>query len=136
MDLLELKKGIAQAVRTLSGGEVLTLTVGHVSCRIPDSDNILILGHCHKAYKTLDTITEDDIVVMDMDGNTVEGNYDPPGEKYIHTEIYRQRSDVNSIVHGQPEMSTAFSIAGKKIVPVFIRGSQFAPEVPVMDCAG
>jgi L-ribulose-5-phosphate 4-epimerase len=136
MNILELKKKLAQAVRTLAGGNILTLTVGHVSCRIPDNDNILILGHSHKAYKTLDTITEADIIIMDLEGNVVEGNYEPPGERYIHTEIYKARPDVNSIVHGHPEMSTIFSIGGKKIIPVYYRAAQFRPEVPVMDFAG
>lgn len=136
MEILQLKKKLAQAIRTLANGEILTLTVGHVSCRIPNSNNVLILGHSHKAYKTLDTITEEDIIVMNMEGNTVEGRYEPPGERYIHTEIYKSRPDVNAVIHGHPELTTAFSVAGRSIIPVYYRAGQFLPEVPILDYAG
>lgn len=136
MERDQLKKKVAEVVRTLAGGDILTLTVGHVSCRIPDSQHILILGHAHKAHKTLDTITADDIVIMDLNGELVEGKYEPPGERYIHTAVYALRPDVKAVVHGHPEMTTAFSVVRKAIFPVYYRASQFFPEVPLLDYSG
>jgi len=134
-DLLIIKKKLAQAIRTLHGGGFLPLTLGHVSYRLSE-ERIAILGHVHKALKTLDMITEEEIIIMDLDGNTIEGKYEPPGEKYIHTEIYKKRSDIQSIVHGHPEISTAFSVAGVGIVPVYYRAGQFQGEIPIMDFSG
>jgi len=134
-DLLIIKKKIAQAIRTLHGGGILTLTVGHVSYRLSE-ERIAILGHTHKTFKTLDMITDEEIIIMDLDGNTVEGKYEPPGEKYIHTEIYKKRPDVRSIVHGHPEISTAFGVAGVEIIPVYYRAGQFQREIPIMDFSG
>jgi L-ribulose-5-phosphate 4-epimerase len=132
----ELKQEIAQAVRTLSGAEILTLTLGHVSYRVPKSEKIVILGHTHKSFKMLDEVTEEDIIVMDFDGNTIEGKYEPPGEKYIHTEIYKRRPDVQSVIHGHPFLSMALGIANIRIVPVYFLASQFHPEVPILDYWG
>ncbi len=136
MNLLEKKKEIAQAVRTLSGGGILTLMVGHVSFRDKESGNIVILGHAHKEHKTLDQITEDDIILMDKSGKTIEGKYEPPGELFIHTEIYKARPDVMAIVHGHPEYCIACSIDRKPMFPVYYRAAQFFPDVPVLDYAG
>ncbi len=134
-DILALKKKLAQAIRVLSGGEVLTLTVGHAALRI-GPDRIIMLGHSHKSFKTLDTITEDEIIEIDMDGNLIDGRYEPPGEFYIHTEIMKARPDVKAIVHGHPLMSKVFGIAGRPIVPVDPRARTFSAGVPVMDFAG
>lgn len=134
-ELLQQKKKLAQAIRTLAGGGVLTLTVGHASCRLEDG-RILMLGHAHRSHKTLDSITEEEIIVVDGDGKVVEGNYEPPGEVYIHTEVLRARPDVGSVVHGHPMMSEVFGIAGRPIVAVDHRSAMFASGVPVMDFAG
>jgi len=136
MNLQDKKKEIARAVRTLAGGGILTLTVGHVSWRDSESGNIVILGHAHKEHKTLDEITWEDIILMDPDGRTIEGKYEPPGELYIHTEIYKARPDVMSVVHGHPEFSIACSIDCRPIFPVYYRAAQFFPDVPVLDYAG
>jgi ribulose-5-phosphate 4-epimerase/fuculose-1-phosphate aldolase len=136
MSLAERKALVAQAVRTLAGGDILTLTVGHVSSRVPGEGWVLILGHTHKAFKTLDSIEAADIIAMDLAGNPVEPGGEPPGERFLHTEIYRRRPDVQAIVHGHPETSTYFGVAGREIVPVYFRAGQFAPRVAIHDFAG
>jgi len=127
---------VARAVRTLAGGDILTLTVGHVSCRVPGENWVLILGHTHKAFKTLDSIEAADIIRMDLDGRPLDAGGEPPGERFIHTEIYRRRPDVQAVIHGHPETSTYFGVAGREIVPVYFRAGQFAPRVAIHDYAG
>lgn len=134
--LLEKRREVAQAVRTLAGGGILTLMVGHVSWRDPDSGVIVVLGHAHKEHKTLDRIGAEDIVLTDADGRLLEGRYGPPGELPIHTEIYRARPDVHAVVHGHPEACIAWSLHGRPLFPVYYRAAQFFPEVPVLDYAG
>jgi ribulose-5-phosphate 4-epimerase/fuculose-1-phosphate aldolase len=136
LDNTEIKRQVARAVRTLAGGEILTLTVGHVSCRIPGTVHFAMLGHAHAKFLTLDQVSEEQIIVVDMNGNVVEGSLEPPGEKYIHTEIYRRRPDVQAIVHGHPDLSMAFGVAFRKIIPVHHRAMQFHPEVPLLDYSG
>ncbi len=132
----EQKRLVAQAVRTLAGGDILTLMVGHVSCRIEGEDWVLILGHAHKAFKTLDVIQEADIIRMDLDGNCLDPGAEPPGERFIHTELYRRRPEIRSIVHAHPETSMVFGVAGRALEPVYFRAGQFLPRVPLYDYAG
>jgi len=136
MEGKSIKKQVARAVRTLAGGDILTMMVGHVSCRIPGTETMAILGHSHKENKTLDTVMEQDIITMDFHGSVLEGQMEPPGEFPIHSEIYKARPDVQAVIHGHPETSMVFGIAGIPIVPVFARAAMFMPEVPIMDFAG
>ncbi len=136
MELAERKRLVAQAVRTLAGGGILTLMVGHVSWRDADSGQIVVLGHAHQEHKTLDATTEDEIILMDGEGVRTEGRYEPAGEKYIHTEVYRARPDVMAVVHGHPEFCIACSLASRPFRPVYYRAAQFFPEVPILDYPG
>lgn len=132
----EMKEKIAEMIRVLAAGEILTLMKGHLSYRLPGSDEILILGHAHQSGKTLAGITGDDIVVIDLDGNLIEGNIQPPGERFIHTCIYRKREDVGAVIHAHPYASMPFAVAGVQIIPVHHEAIAFAPGVEILDYAG
>lgn len=52
-------------------------------------------------------LSEDDLVLMDFEGNLVEGNKKPSSEKMLHVQFYKQRPDVNYIIHvHSPYLST------------------------------
>ena len=65
---------------------------GHVSSRLPDSDNILVTPRT-----ALGMAREQDLVVIDADGRVVEGNATPFAEIYMHLGIYRKRPDIGAI---------------------------------------
>lgn len=50
-----------------------------------------------------------DIVIMDLDGNVVEGNWKPSSEYHMHTLVYKNREDVNAMVHTHALYSTTIS---------------------------
>ena len=62
-------------------------------------------------------MTADDIVVIDMDGHTVESLHDqrPTSELMMHTAIYRSRSDVHAVAHTHSRAATAFAVMNKSI---------------------
>lgn len=132
----EMKEKIAGMIRILAAGEILTLMKGHLSYRMPGSGEILILGHAHRSGKTLTRITGDDIVVIDLQGNLIEGSIQPPGERFIHTCIYRKRADVGAVIHAHPHASMPFAVAGVPIIPVHHEAIAFAPGVEILDYAG
>ena len=61
------------------------------------------------------TVTEDDMVVVDMKGEYVEGIRKPSIEKPMHVAVYNARPDVNAVIHAHPIYSTAFSSMGEDI---------------------
>ena len=57
-------------------------------------------------------MTPDMMVIVDYDGNKLAGNRDPSSELPMHIEIYRNRPDVNAVVHAHPPTATGFAVAG------------------------
>ena len=54
-------------------------------------------------------LSEDELVLMDFDGNLVEGNKKPSSEKMLHVEFYKQRPDVNYIIHVHSPYLSSFA---------------------------
>jgi len=58
-------------------------------------------------------LTPESMVVVDMEGNVIEGNYKPSVDLEIHTYIYQKRIDVGGICHTHSPYSTSFSLLGQ-----------------------
>jgi L-fuculose-phosphate aldolase len=112
------KQKLVQAIRMLQHAGVIDFN-GHASLRLPGRDHMLI----NSGASVRSALTVDDIVVVDFDGNLVEGAAVPPMEFHIHSEIYRRRPDVASVVHAHPLWSTLFSSTGKAIKPVTMQAA-------------
>lgn len=63
-------------------------------------------------------MTVDDVVVIDMDGNEVEGTRNPSIEKPMHLEIYKNRSDALAIVHTHSLYASAMAILHEALPPI------------------
>ena len=120
---------IAQAVRILHGLGLLEV-FGHVRARA-DTQSFHVLGHLHIAGRTLATTTPDDIVKMDLNGQVIEGETSPPGEVYIHTEIYKRRPDVDAVVHAHPMACITLSTLEQEILPLWVQATPFYQGTPV-----
>jgi L-fuculose-phosphate aldolase len=64
--------------------------------------------------KSLSDLCEEDIVLVDMDGNVLTKGK-PSSEVNMHLEIYKKRSDVNAIVHTHSPYATGFAFSNKKL---------------------
>src|SRR5690349_18923909 len=85
-------------------------TRGHISIRLPDDPGLFFM----KAHSVgLDEITMQNILTIDLDGNVVAGTARRHSEVYIHSEIFRARSDVNCVIHTHPTYSIALSATGR-----------------------
>lgn len=131
-EVLALKKRLAKVHRIITAGRIWPLTKGHVSCRVPGTDQVLILGHIHSEGRSLANTDVDDIVTVDLDGSFIEGRIEPVDERFAHTEVYKARPDVHAVAHAHPPVATAFGIADVNILPVGNRGAIFAPRVPIL----
>jgi L-fuculose-phosphate aldolase/L-ribulose-5-phosphate 4-epimerase len=108
--------------------------LGHVSARIPGREEFVITPRGH-TVGGLQFFAADDLLVIDTAGHRVEGVHPVPNEVYIHTEIFRARPDVQSVVHTHQPMAVAAAIAGRSLRPVHITGCElFARPVPLHDC--
>jgi L-fuculose-phosphate aldolase len=57
-------------------------------------------------------MTPDMMCITDLEGRKLEGDRDPSSEMLMHLEVYRQRADVQAVVHAHPPTATGFAVAG------------------------
>ena len=131
----ELRKQLADVCRVLVRlGQVGYM--GHPSVRIPGTDHVLIKPQHSLRILSQDRLGPEDMVTIDLDGNQVEGRDRPPGERFIHTAIYRARPDVQAVVHTHQPMATVMGIAETPIHPVLhVEGELVEKPVPLWPCA-
>src|SRR5690348_13845047 len=72
--------------------------LGHCSARVGDTDRVVIKPKFSTKTRGMYSLRAADMVVVDLDGQLVEGQERPPAEVFIHTEIYRARPDVHAVV--------------------------------------
>jgi ribulose-5-phosphate 4-epimerase/fuculose-1-phosphate aldolase len=100
---------------------------GHCSIRRDASSLYINSGASERS-----SLTTQDIVGIDLDGNLVEGTARPPLEFHIHSAIYRARSDVNAVAHTHPRYSTYLTMTGHEPKAVYAQGS-LVSDAPIMD---
>ena len=82
---------------------------GNVSIRLGDEIAITPAGS-NKGF-----MTEDDVVVVDMNGTKLRGNGKPSSEGKMHYEIYKLRPDVQAIIHAHPPFAVGFALAHRDL---------------------
>lgn len=92
--------------------------LGHCSVRVPGTDRVIIKPKHSARVRSPASLGPEDMAVIDLDGNLIEGRDQPPSERFIHTEIYRARPDVTAVVHTHQESSTVLGVIGAELLPV------------------
>jgi L-fuculose-phosphate aldolase len=127
MQLNELKQRLIDAGRILENANQGDLTRGHVSIRLPDDPTHFIM----KPHSFgLDEITLENIVLCNLEGEKVGGGGRKHSEVYIHSEIYKARPEVNSVIHTHPTYAVALSATGKALEPISQPAVAFSDGLP------
>jgi L-ribulose-5-phosphate 4-epimerase len=125
----KLKKDVCEANKKLVEHELVLFTWGNVSA-IDREKNIVAIKPSGVKYEDL---TPDKIVVLDLNGNKIEGDLNPSSDTWTHLEIYRRFPKVNAIVHTHSENATAFAQAN---VPIECLGTthadHFCGDIPII----
>lgn len=98
----------------LQKNQLVTWTGGNISAR-DSKTGLVAIKPSGVLYSEL---TPEKMVVVDLDGNVVEGALKPSSDTATHLYIYRNRPDLNGIVHTHSTFATAFAAVGKPIPPV------------------
>lgn len=125
-----LREEICRLHLELPRSNLVAWTSGNVSGR-DASTGLVVIKPSGIRYEDL---TPENMVVVDLDGNRVEGEYKPSSDTAAHLYVYRHRPDVNGIVHTHSTFATAFAAAGKPIPAVLTAISdEFGGPIP---CGG
>src|SRR5499426_2911352 len=103
----QLRAEIVEAGRRMYSRGYVASNDGNISARLDERRLITTPKSVSKGF-----MTPDMMVVVDYEGRKVSGDRDPSSELPMHLEIYRNRPDVNAVVHAHPPLATGFAVAG------------------------
>ena len=122
-----LKTKVLEANLALVKHNLVTFTWGNVS-GIDREKNLVVIKPSGVEY---DTMTVDDMVVVDLEGNVIEGKWKPSSDTPTHLELYKAFQNIGGIVHTHSRNATAWAQAGRGI-PAYgtTHGDYFYGEIP------
>ena len=130
MMLEELRQVICDLHVELPRNQLVTWTGGNVSGRDPDTDYVVI----KPSGVRYEEMKPEHMVVVDLQGQIIEGDLKYSSDTASHLYIYRHRPDVGGVVHTHSPYATAFAAVGQSIpVCLTAMADEFGGTIP---CAG
>lgn len=125
--LRKLKEEVFKANMELPKQGLVTYTWGNVS-GIDRERQLVVIKPSGVGYESM---AVEDMVVVDMEGQVVEGKYKPSSDTATHLELYRADPSIGGVVHTHSRMATSFAQAGNSI-PAFgtTHGDYFLGDIP------
>ena len=129
--LEELKKAVYEANMDLPRYGLVTFTWGNVSA-IDRESGLFVIKPSEVDYEKL---KPEDMVVMDLDGNKVEGKYNPSSDTATHLELYKAFPEIGGVVHTHSSYATSWAQAGRSI-PCYgtTHADYMYGEIPCVRC--
>jgi len=109
--LEQIKQSVFTANRLLKESGLIVLTWGNVS-QIDRESGYVVIKPSGVSY---DVMKPEDMVVVDLEGNVVEGNLNPSSDLPTHLELYKAFPEIGGITHTHSRWATVFSQAGAAI---------------------
>lgn len=101
---------------------------GNISARLPGRNLIIITPSGFDKSK----LSPENLVIINTEGDIIEGAFKPSIETLMHLEVYEKRKDVNAIVHTHSPIATSVGIAGMEIPPISVElVSQIGNKIPL-----
>jgi L-ribulose-5-phosphate 4-epimerase len=123
----EARQKLIDAGRILEAQALGDLTRGHVSVRVPgDPTQFYMKPHGFG----FEEITMENMVTCNLEGEKVGGGGRRHSEVFIHSEIFKVRPEVMSVIHVHPTHAVAWSATGKPLQAISQPGSAFSDGVP------
>lgn len=127
-----LKKQVCKDNIALPKNGLVLWTSGNVSARDPES-NLVVIKPSGVHFEDL---SPEDMIVVDLEGNVIEGKLKPSVDTESHLYVYNHCPEIMGITHTHSPYATAFSILGENL-PIFTTTSAavFGNEIPVSNLA-
>lgn len=115
-EITQLKRGVLRIAKRAYDEKLMAGTSGNMSvfCR---EEGLMAITPSSYDYSIME---EQDIVVTDLDGNVVEGCYNPSSEWKMHAEIYKHLPHVGAVVHTHSPYATSFAVNHQEIPVILI----------------
>ena len=130
MKLLTIREELVHLNQALVENNLVAWTSGNVSARDPETGLVVIKPSGIK----FPDLTAETMVVVDLEGQLVAGDYKASSDTASHCYMYRHMPEVNGIVHTHSRYATAFATHGRSIPCITTAmGDEFGGEIP---CGG
>jgi L-fuculose-phosphate aldolase len=103
----QLRQDIVEVGRRLYAREYTASNDGNISVRLDAGRLLMTPANVCKGF-----MNPQMMCITDLEGKKLEGDRNPSSEMQMHLEVYRQRPDVNAVVHAHPPIATGFAVAG------------------------
>lgn len=124
----DLRRQVCDLHAELTRYQLVIWTAGNVSARVPGRD-LLVIKPSGLSY---DSMTPEEMVVCDLDGELVDGNLAPSSDTAAHAYVYRYMPEVGGVVHTHSTYATAWAACGEPIPCVLtMMADEFGGEIPV-----
>ncbi|MDD3168262.1 MAG: L-ribulose-5-phosphate 4-epimerase [Eubacteriales bacterium] len=110
-DLNRLKEEVCEANLELAAKKLVLYTWGNVSGILREA-NLMVIKPSGVPYEKL---TPDMMVVLDLDGRMIQGDYNPSSDTPTHLELYREFDTIGGVVHTHSTFATAWAQAKRSI---------------------
>jgi L-ribulose-5-phosphate 4-epimerase len=126
----ELRREVCRLNKLLPAEGLVRMTSGNVSGRDPESGRMVI----KPSGVPFAELTPESMVVMNLEGEVVEGNLKPSSDAYTHLVVYRQRPEVCGMVHTHSNYATAWAAIGEPIpCALTAMADEFGCDIPLGD---
>jgi L-ribulose-5-phosphate 4-epimerase len=127
-DLYQLRMEVARLHSHLTRWGLISWTSGNVSARVPGED-LMVIKPSGVSY---DDLTAEAMVVCDLDGTLVEGDYSPSSDTEAHAYVYRHMPEVGGVVHTHSPYATAWAARGEPIpCALTAMADEFGGDIPI-----
>jgi len=127
MMLLALRQEVWKSNLELPKHGLVKLTSGNVSGRDPES-NLVVIKPSGYSYEEM---TPEDMVVVDLQGNVVEGHLRPSVDTETHLYIYENRPGINGICHTHSTYASVYAALGEPIPACLTTTAMLGGEIPI-----
>jgi len=103
----QLRADIVEVGRRLYARGYTASNDGNISLRLDTSRLLMTPTNVCKGF-----MSPDMMCITDLDGKKIAGDRNPSSEMKMHLEVYRQRPEVQAVVHAHPPIATGFAVAG------------------------
>jgi L-fuculose-phosphate aldolase len=103
----QLRADIVEVGRRMYARGYTASNDGNISVRLGADRLLMTPKSVCKGFMTADMMC-----ITDLEGRKLQGDRDPSSEMLMHLEVYRQRPDVQAVVHAHPPTATGFAVAG------------------------
>jgi len=105
--LFTLKQDIVEVGKRMYQRGYVASNDGNISARLDENKFLVTPTGVSKGF-----MKPEDLIVVNIDGKVLSGMKKPSSEVFMHLQVYKDRSDVNSVCHAHPPYATGFAVAG------------------------